>query len=305
MRIRRRFVIFLASVAPSVLATARSASADDAACIAASEQSIGLRRDGHLHAALKQLALCADAACPDEMKTECVRRIDAVNAAMPTLVLVAKEGSGNDLSSVVVTMDGTPFAPSLDGRPLSVDPGEHMFRFETAGQPPLEKKLVLREGEKDRRETVVLGPPPPTVVPPPPAPPAVAAPPPSSWSTQRTLAIASGVVGVLGVGLGIDYTGVFRVVRAERREEELLGVELSECSAEYGGLQHRQEGRDRLDHRFRGRGRVRCGAGVALCFRVTALRMARAAHKPGQQAKPADLSRTGAIEQGLMLVRDL
>ena len=138
---------------------APAAFADDAACIAASEQALTLRTQGKLHDALKQLAVCSDQACPDEVKTECTRRIDAVDAAMPTLVLVAKDGAGNDLSAVKVTMDGVSLMESLDGRPLSLDPGEHAFRFETAGQPPVEKKLVLREGDKERHETVVLGPP--------------------------------------------------------------------------------------------------------------------------------------------------
>jgi hypothetical protein len=194
MRLRYAGVGFAALVA-----VARPALADDAACIAASEQSLTLRQQGKLHDALKTLATCADTACPDEVKAECSRRIDGIGTAMPTLVLEAKDGSGNDLFAVAVSMDGAPFASKLDGRPVSVDPGEHTFRFETAGQPPVEKKLVLREGEKDRRESVVLGPPPPVVAPPPPAPQ------PSTWSTRKTLAVASGGVGLVGVGLGVVF----------------------------------------------------------------------------------------------------
>ncbi len=198
MRLRYAGVGFAAF---ALVAVARPALADDAACIAASEQSLTLRQQGKLHDALKTLATCADAACPDEVKAECSRRIDGIGTAMPTLVLEAKDGSGNDLFAVTVSMDGAPFASKLDGRPVSIDPGEHTFRFETAGQPPLEKKLVLREGEKDRRESVVLGPPPPVVAPPP----ALAPPSQSSWSTRKTLAVASGGVGLVGIGLGVVF----------------------------------------------------------------------------------------------------
>lgn len=191
-------------LAASLLTT--PARADDAACIAASEQGLTLRRQGKLQDALKQLAACADPSCPGEVKTECASRIADVDKAMPTLVLAATDGSGNDLRDVKVSMDGAPLVTTLDGRPLSIDPGTHTFHFEVAGQPPVDKTLIVREGEKDRREVVTLGTPPPA---PAPAPaPAVATPSPSWWTTQRTLAIISGGVGVVGLGLGGLFGGL-------------------------------------------------------------------------------------------------
>ena len=81
---------------------ASRASADDASCIAATEGALTMRQHGKLHDALKQLAACADVACPEEVKAECSRRINDVNAAMPTLILAAKDGAGNDLADVRV-----------------------------------------------------------------------------------------------------------------------------------------------------------------------------------------------------------
>jgi hypothetical protein len=185
-------------------AFASVAAADDAACIAASEQEITLRKQGKLHAALSQLAACADAACPAEVKAHCAQEIDAIGSVMPTVVFAAKDGGGNDLFSVKVTMDGAPLVEALDGRPVAVDPGEHTFRFEMAGQPPVDRKLVIREGEKNRNESVVLGPAA-VVAPPPPRVPPSPAPAPSTWSTPKTLAVVSGGVGVVGVGLGIVF----------------------------------------------------------------------------------------------------
>jgi hypothetical protein len=185
-------------VTASIAAPAR---ADDAACIDAIEQALTLRKGGKLHDALKTLATCSDVACPAEVRTECTQRIDAVGAAMPTVVFAAKDGAGNDLYAVTVTMDGTSLATTLDGRPVSIDPGEHAFRFETAGQPPVDKTLVVREGEKNRVETVLLGPaaPPPLVAAPPPPPT------PGTWSTRKTLAVVTGGVGIVGLGLGIGW----------------------------------------------------------------------------------------------------
>jgi hypothetical protein len=205
-------VLAAAGVAFAALAAfASTARADDAACIAAAEGEIPLRKQGKLHDALKQLAVCADAACPAEVKAECVQRIEAVKAAMPTIILAAKDGAGNDLTAVSVTLDGAPVAGALDGRALDVDPGEHTFRFDLAGQPPLEKKLVLRQGEKDRRETVVLGPPP--------AAPVVPGPAPSSWSTQRTLALVTAGVGVVGLGLGAMF-GAYAISSQSREKSD-------------------------------------------------------------------------------------
>jgi|HubBroStandDraft_1064217.scaffolds.fasta_scaffold52585_2 hypothetical protein len=198
--------VLIASVAAILVGASEArALADDAACINAVEQSLTLRQKGHLHDALKTLAVCADPGCPAELRTECTQRIDSIGLAMPTLVLGAKDGAGNDLYDVKVTMDGAPLLTSLDGRPVAIDPGEHVFLFETVGQPPLEKKLVLREGEKNRPESVVLGP---VAAAPTTATAALAPPSPpmaSSWSTRKTLAIGSGVVGLVGVGLGIAW----------------------------------------------------------------------------------------------------
>lgn len=205
------------------LTSSRPARADEAACIAASEAALTLRQQGKLHEALKQLAVCSEAGCSSEVKAECTQRIASIDAAMPTLVLGAKDGAGNDLYDVRVTMDGAPLATTLDGRPVALDPGEHTFTFEIAGTPPLEKKLVLREGERDRHESVTLGAPPPTPTTPatlaPAASPTPARPP---WSPQKTVAVVGGGLGVVGVGLGIWF-GAFAASSQSK--------EKSDCSA--------------------------------------------------------------------------
>ena len=87
------------------------------------------------------------------MKAECSQRIDAIDAAMPTLILAAKDGAGNDLSVVTVSMDGAPLASTLDGRPVAIDPGEHAFRFEAAGSAaPREEARAARRREGPPRE---------------------------------------------------------------------------------------------------------------------------------------------------------
>jgi hypothetical protein len=180
----------LAAAVASLSAGPR-ARADDAVCIAANDEALALRKAGKLREALRPLAVCADPACPAEIKSECSLRIADVGAALPSLTFVVKDRKGNDLTGVMIRMDGAPLQGAFAGQPLPLDPGEHTFRFEAAGQPPLEKKLVLRTGEKDRREIVVLG----------------APPPPSFWTPQRIAAATLTGAGVVGLGVGAVFAG--------------------------------------------------------------------------------------------------
>jgi hypothetical protein len=214
-------VLVAAAMALAAGLVAPVARADTAACIAANEQALTLRKQGKLRDALQQLALCADASCPAEVAAECSRQIDEVKALVPTLILAATDGTGNDLSDVKVSMDGAPLATILDGRPIPLDPGEHTFTFEVQGQAPVNKTLVIREGDRDRRESVVIGAPPP--VPPAPFRPSGPREEPSMWTTRRLIAAIAAGVGVVGVGFGAGW-GAY-AISSQNREK-------SDCSAQ-------------------------------------------------------------------------
>lgn len=287
-----------AAAAAWVCALAPVAHGDDAACIDAVERGLMLRQKGQLHEALKVLAACTDPTCPAELRSECTQRVDAIGLAMPTLVLAAKDGAGNDLVNVSVTMDGTPLASTLDGRPVSVDPGEHDFRFETPGQPPVEKKLVLREGEKNRSESVVLGPPAPAttnlvMAQPEPRPPAAT----SSFGTQRALAVVSGAVGLAGLGLGIAWSAY--AVSAQNQEK-------SNCGSAGGCLNRPQASED---YTFAQRnatgatigisaGAVLVAAAVVLWFTAPTHKAAPTVGVAGLRIEPSILPSGGGIHVG-------
>ncbi len=138
-------------------------------CTEANVTAQSLRREGKLRAARDALATCASPVCPDAVRADCLERTEAISQTMPTIVLAAKDGAGNDLAAVSVTIDGDPFAEALDGKALDVDSGEHEFVFTATGQAPVTRRFVIREGEKARRESIVIGtaPPPPPIVQPP------------------------------------------------------------------------------------------------------------------------------------------
>jgi len=176
-------------------------------CLAASENASRLQADKKLRKAREKAAVCAAEACPVEVHDACRQRVADLNKAIPTIAFQAKDAQGADLTDVRVSIDGLPLVQRLEGKAIWVDPGKHTFRFEVAGQAPVDKELVLVEGEKDRREAITIGTPRAVPQPPPPATPAVtpsAAPPAdqSSWSTQKTLAVVAGGVGIAGVVLG-------------------------------------------------------------------------------------------------------
>jgi hypothetical protein len=200
----------------ALLGATHPASAADpttADCLAASESSLQLGNQHKLRAERSQLLVCAAAMCPADIRKECEGRVAEVNAQMPTVVFSARDATG-DLTEVRVTMDGALLAARLDGAAISVDPGEHTFTFQAAGQPVLQRKLVIIEGQKDRRELIQIGPeavaPQATSLRSPESTPA--APRDEGLGTQRILAIVAGGVGVAGIGLGTAF-GILAISR--------------------------------------------------------------------------------------------
>jgi hypothetical protein len=146
--------LLIALAAP---ATARAADPTKQQCVAANESAQELRRSGKLREARDKLVYCSVPNCPAAVREDCVQQLAAVDAAMPTVVLEAKDAAGNDLTAVHVTMDGQPFATRLDGTAQSLDPGEHHFVLEAAGFAPAERNVVVHEGDKAHHERIVLG----------------------------------------------------------------------------------------------------------------------------------------------------
>jgi hypothetical protein len=192
-----------------VCAPARAAEPSTTQCLAASDASLKAGNEHKLLDERRQLLICAASTCPGEIRKECARRVEEVNASIPTLVFQAKDPTGADLSAVKVTMDGNVLAEQLDGSALPVDPGEHAFTFETAGQPTIEKQLIVHEGEKERREAIQFGAPvevdvnhPTETVPS------------GGHKTQKIVAVVVAGVGVAGLGVG----GTFGVMAMSRRD---------------------------------------------------------------------------------------
>jgi hypothetical protein len=125
-------------------------------CVDANTRAQALRHDGKLGEAREQLKHCADTSCPGLVRDDCTQLLDDLDRAQPTIVFDVKDTEGQDLTKVQVDIDGHPFADRLDGVALAADPGAHTFTFRATGKPPFVQQVVIREGEKNRRENIVL-----------------------------------------------------------------------------------------------------------------------------------------------------
>jgi hypothetical protein len=140
------------------LAASAHADAAKEQCIDANDRAQSLRRAGDFAGTRQLLRRCDERTCPALVRDDCAQRLDELERAQPTIVFdVHDEATGKDVVAVKITIDGKPFADSLDGRALAVDPGPHTFVFEVPGQPPTTERVTVREGEKGRHESVAVG----------------------------------------------------------------------------------------------------------------------------------------------------
>jgi len=157
---RMGLVLAVATASFCALPASPAAAGPDAvkrACIAAADQAQTLRMDGKLTAAREQLAQCSRDECPKLMRKDCSQWMSEVVAALPSVVVGARDENGQDIVAVRVLIDGQLVADQLDGKPIAVDPGVHTFRYEPEKGEAVEEKVVVRAGEKNRALTVKLG----------------------------------------------------------------------------------------------------------------------------------------------------
>jgi hypothetical protein len=232
-----------ASIATTLGLVSASSMADMDQCVDANAKAQELRRDGKLSAAREQLRQCASPSCPAMVRDDCTKRLDEVENAQPTIAFEVKDASGADMIAVNVTVDGRPLVNKLDGTALPIDRGAHVFTFEVAGQPPVTRTFMLTEGEKGRRERIVLGG---TVSPAPLAAPEANAPPPpppspltngpavtepastgGGMGTQKILGVVAAGVGVAGIAVG----GVFGAMTLAEKSQQTTDCPNASCGS--------------------------------------------------------------------------
>lgn len=138
----------------AVLAASSLAEAADEKCADVYRNAQVQRKNGALRRARESLLVCVSDRCPAVLQPDCTRWLTEVEAALPSIAFAAKGADGHDVAAVRVVVDGQVVTETLDGKSLPIDPGSHALRFETAGEPPIEQTVVIREGEKARPVSV-------------------------------------------------------------------------------------------------------------------------------------------------------
>jgi hypothetical protein len=154
----KQLPVFLAGLLVALGAVDARADEGDVAreCAEAANAGQPLRRAGKLRAAREKFAACGRDACPSAIRSRCVPWLSEVDAATPSVVVRARDAAGHDLPAVRVLVDGEPLGGDA-GFAVPVDPGKHLFRYESAGGDVFEETVIVAQGEKNRILPVVLG----------------------------------------------------------------------------------------------------------------------------------------------------
>lgn len=175
------------------------------ACLSSYEQTQRLRKAGKLIEAQEQALVCMSESCPASLRAECITWLDEIRRLVPSVVISAKGEDGCGLADARVFVDGSPRANSIDGRPIALNPGEHLFRVEVSGARPIEQRVVLAQGDHDHR--VDLGSAPTGASCSPKAAPSPEGPTKASIS-PLTYAVAGVGLATLVVGAGFEISGL-------------------------------------------------------------------------------------------------
>jgi hypothetical protein len=135
---------------------ASGARADADACLAAHERVQVAWHAGRLSEALEASVDCAQQACTQLVRGDCVRWNSELARNLPSLVLAVRDYAGHDLANARTFANGMLLAARSDGQSVALDPGAYRLRFEAPGFASAEQDLVVRIGEQLRRVEVKL-----------------------------------------------------------------------------------------------------------------------------------------------------
>jgi hypothetical protein len=181
-------------------------------CNSAYESAQVNRKARKLRAARQDLLLCSQSQCPAPITADCGPWLREVESALPSVVVVARDGSGADVTALKVSVDGAVLANHLTGEPIEVDPGEHTFVFEPEHGAKVEQKLLVNVGEKHRIVQVAVRSEPPAPVPPGPVP--IKDTPGPADEGRRGSFVPGIVVGTLGVASLAASIGLYFVAKS-------------------------------------------------------------------------------------------
>jgi hypothetical protein len=171
-RLRGGFALAVLLLAPG----ARPAWAEEkATCVQSAERAQGLRAQGKLVAARRDLAICAGATCPSVVRSDCQVWLREVTALVPTLALQVLDEAGAPIADATVAIDGEARILRPGGEPIPLDPGPHWVEVVSPGRARVKEFVNLAAGDGARPLVLKLAAAPAAPAPQPPPPPVPAA----------------------------------------------------------------------------------------------------------------------------------
>ncbi len=127
------------------------------ACIEASDRAQQLRDERLWVLASKELLACSQEICPRPVRANCQKWRAELEQAMPS-VLIQVQADGKDAPESKVMIDDLPV--ELVGTAIPLGPGTHVFSA-TLGRRAVSLRMLVLEGEKNRKVVLALEPEPP------------------------------------------------------------------------------------------------------------------------------------------------
>ena len=147
------FTLLLAAASSSQVAGA-AGSAD--ACSSAYTKGQEDRLAGRLFSAREAFKVCASASCPSAIAGDCARWKTEVEADLPTVRLKVTDAQGAPIANLRLSADGLAMPDAVLTRPVILEAGPHVLRFEARDFRPLEVERALRPTARELEVAVVM-----------------------------------------------------------------------------------------------------------------------------------------------------
>ncbi len=120
----------------------------------AHEKAVDQADTEHLLEARDAFAVCVSATCPRVIREECASELSRLRSRIPTVVFVARNESGEDVTDVTVALGNKSLVRGLTSRAIPLNPGRYAFVLTAADGRTVTESVLLREGEQQRRVEV-------------------------------------------------------------------------------------------------------------------------------------------------------
>jgi len=178
---------------------ASTAQADDASktrCTTSYVIAQSLRKAERFADAKAQMLICKET-CPPAFSNECDKWLREIEALPPKVRFVIRDSAGKAVNDVRVSVDGRALVERVDGQPVAVPAGTHVFRFEANGYTAAETRTDVAGGVQEHVVEATLSTAPPET--------GGSDPPPVTVDEERSSRVPSYVLG--GVGIAALLTG--------------------------------------------------------------------------------------------------